>query len=249
MARVVVITTSNISRRLVKVILAVLCLSPAALLANEFELARLVSELHLASTQLANEVRDTRGQGDMRSYIKRLSRETASLMKAIQRDRSRASLRSEFTAVSRRYQTLEDAFLRFNKSGRDPQQFHALRLISSLHRNLSREFYLTNYLKPSLTVNHGDSSINSRRAVPPADSGRSNIHSDRSSRRFSSVPERRYNRPIITSRGLNFDHRSSVLDRRYRENSRRQMGIASDRYRSRFLNNHTDITRSFGGRH
>ena len=239
MARVVVITTSNISRRLVKVILAVLCLSPAALLANEFELARLVSELHLASTQLANEVRDTRGQGDMRSYIKRLSRETASLMKAIQRGRSRASLRSEFTAVSRRYQTLEDAFLRFNKSG----------LISSLHRNLSREFYLTNYLKPSLTVNHGDSSINSRRAVPPADSGRSNIHSDRSSRRFSSVPERRYNRPIITSRGLNFDHRSSVLDRRYRENSRRQLGITSDRYRSRFLNNHTDITRSFGGRH
>ena len=176
MARVVVITTSNISRRLVKVILAVLCLSPAVLLANEFELARLVSELHLASTQLANELRDTRGQGDMRFHIERLSRETASLMKAIQRDRSRASLRSEFTAVSRRYQALEDAFLRFNQKGRDPQQFHSLRLISSLHRNLSREFYLTNYLKPSLTVNHSDSSINSRRAVPPADSSRSNIH-------------------------------------------------------------------------
>ena len=245
MARVIATTAGNISMRLVTVILAVLCISPVALLAGEFKLLRLASELHSASTQLADELRNTRGQGNVRFHAERLSRKTVRLMKVIQDGRGHAHLRSEFTAISRRYQSLENAFLRANLGIADPLLSHSLSLISLLHGNLNREYYSVKSLESISPVYHRDASINSRRALPAVFSGRSYTYLNRSPyRRSSTVRDRHYNDRINASQGLNFDHRSSVLDRQYRNESRHQSGVIFDRSSIRSLDSRSGVTRN-----
>ena len=247
MARVIATTTGNITMRLVTVILVGLCISPVALFADEFKLVRLASELHSASTQLANELRNTRGQGNMRFHADRLSRKTARLMKVIQDDRGHAHLRSEFTAISRRYQSLENAFLRANLSSRDPLLPHSLSLISLLHGNLNREYYSAKSLGSISPVYHRDASINSRRALPAVFGGRSYTYSNRSPyRRPNTDRDRHYNERVNASQGLNFDHRSSVLDRQYRNKSHHQSGVTFDRPRTRSLDSRSGVTRNIG---
>ena len=247
MARVIATTAGNISMRLVTVILAVLCISPVTLLAGEFKLLRLASELHSASTQLANELRNTRGQGNVRFQAERLSRKTVRLMKVIQDGRGHARLRSEFTAISRRYQSLENAFLRANLGIADPLLSHSLSLISLLHGNLNREYYSVKSLESISPVYHRDASINSRRALPAVFSGRSYTYLNRSPyRRPSTVLDRHYNERVNASQGLNFDHRSSVLDRQYRNESRHQSGVIFDRSSIRSLDSRSGVTRNIG---
>ena len=121
--------------------LLVLWTNPAV--ATEFEIARLATQIYSYSANLAHQVRYTRGYGNVKIQADRLSREAAQLVDTIQRGRNVSSVRSQFKAISRRYESLETAFLRANRSSHDPQLYNSVGIISDLYSALSNQVYYT----------------------------------------------------------------------------------------------------------
>ena len=206
----VTVSRPRARKHLAYVTIAVLsCLPFSSVLATEFELARLTAQIYRLSSQLANELRYTRGYGTVRLQVDRLSREAEQLTNVISRNRSHSYIRSEFKDILRRYHSLEDAFLRANRSRHDPRLFQHVSQLSNIYSSLSDEFYYTNYPEPLPPAYVYNSPIRSNRAVPPAFGGRGSTQQRQSSRKRD---RRDYGR-ISASRGVDYLRRGSVADR------------------------------------
>ena len=129
-------------------LLSLLLLSPVAVFATDLDISRLAHQLNLLSGQLAQDLEYRRGYSSVHQHANRLSREAALLVDAVRRNRSHSYLRSQFNDVSRRYTTLEKAFLRANRGDHNPQLYNDVSLISTLFSDLSTEFYYSSYGDP-----------------------------------------------------------------------------------------------------
>ena len=109
--------------------------------ANHFELYRLATQLELASSQLSRELRHIYGYSSVRSQANSLARDASRLVDAIDQDRSASVVRSRFDALSRRYNRLEDAFLRINRNRHNAYVFDEVGHIHNLFSSLSSEYY------------------------------------------------------------------------------------------------------------
>lgn len=151
--------------------LLVLWTSPV--MATEFEIARLASQIYSYSANLAHQVRYTRGYGNVKIQADRLSREAAQLVDAIQRGSNVSTVRSQFKAISRRYESLETAFLRANRSSHDPRLYNSVGIISDLYSALSNQVYYTDSVYRSPDLYYYNPPFISRQNVP-AYSGQQN---------------------------------------------------------------------------
>lgn len=210
--------------------LIILLAIPPVANATQFEVSRLASELNQVSSELATELKNSRGYGSVRFSADRLSRAAADLVSAIRRNRSGSFLRSEFQDVARHYRELEEAFLR---SGREHNRYvySQVGLISNLFSGLNSEFYYTNYVEPAPQVFYYTPPVITRHRLPPAYSGRKVDptlpvgNRDGGGRRGTDrvtvlVPHR-------------YSHRSAVEDRHVqRQYEREQLERLGDRHRS-----------------
>ncbi|MCH7815524.1 MAG: hypothetical protein IIC60_03030 [Proteobacteria bacterium] len=122
--------------------------SPAIVFATHFEVSRLATQVNLASSQLADEVLYTRGYSSVHQQADRLSREAGQLVDAISSHRNQSYVRAQFNDVSRRYSSLERAFLRASRHHHDPYLFDAFGHISNLFHRLNSEYYYAFYQQP-----------------------------------------------------------------------------------------------------
>ncbi len=124
----------------------------SAVSANEFELSRIASEIRVASSFLAQDLKYSRGFGSVGQRADRLARDSAQLVDAISRRRSASNIRSQFADVSERYNDLEDAFFRASRNYSDDQVFNQMNLISALVNDLSAEYYYSPFYNSRNTV-------------------------------------------------------------------------------------------------
>lgn len=193
----------------VLVLLPCLWLAPA-LYANSAGLAQLAQQLDQASSGFAADLGSARGYASVRFAAERLGREAAELLDAIRRDRSRSYISAEFNDVGRHYRSLEQAWLRAS-AGRYDQAvtFHVNR-ISHLFSSLRSEFHY---------VQHGVSPY----LLPPPPVHRPVlIRPDQPGQAHSQRRDRRDYGQIRARRVLEFDQRSSVLDRQRRQQLQQQ---------------------------
>lgn len=169
-------------------------LVPVAVFASHFELSRLAKQLDLVSSQLAWELRYNGAYSSVRSRAQSLSREAGQLFDAIQRSRSNSSVRSHFKDVRRRYDKLEEAFLRANRKYYDAAVYREVELISHLFTGLSSEFYYAYNSVPRSRLPYYNSArsysyspFSSRSYSPPSRSSRA--YSPRSRSPAYSVPQ------------------------------------------------------------
>lgn len=184
-----------------------------AVSASHFELTRLANQLDLVSSRLAYELRYKGSYSTVRSRAKSLSREAGQLYDALQRNRSSSSIRSHYRDVSRRFEKLEEAFLRANRRYYDAYAYQEVGLISQLFDGLSSEFYYAYYNEPRSGLSYYGSSraysyvpYSSRSYSPP--------------RRSYSSPRRAYSAPprVYSPRSRSPGNRvPQVQDRRQRD--------------------------------
>ena len=191
-------------------------LAPSTLLATNFDVSHLAAELNRVSSELAVELRNTRGYGSVRFSADRLSREAADLVSAIRRNRSLSYQRAQFQDVVRHYRDLEEAFLR---SGREHNRYvyNKVGVISNLFSGLNSEFHYTNYVESAPQYSYVPPALNRYRRAPVV-SGRSIGLPGRAASEVARPSGRRgtgTNRVLIPAN--NFDHRSPVLERQQRQ--------------------------------
>jgi hypothetical protein len=231
------------SSRLASAALIILLAVPAMANATQFEVSRLASELNQVSSELAAELKNSRGYGSVRFSADRLSRAAADLVSAIRRNRSGSFLRSEFQDVARHYRELEEAFLR---SGREHNRYvySQVGLISNLFSGLNSEFYYTHYVEPAPQVFYYSPPVITRHRLPPAYSGRSvnparpagdrDVGNRRGSDRVTVVVPHRYShRSAVEDRHIRRLYESEQLDRLGARHSSGSGGVSGGRDQSR----------------
>ncbi|MBT7679463.1 MAG: hypothetical protein HN637_12700, partial [Gammaproteobacteria bacterium] len=115
-------------------------LMPTSASASHFELSRLANQMSMVSERLAYELRYVRNYGSVRQKAERLARETRQLDEALRRNRSNSYVRSQFRDVSRRFESLEDAFLRANRQDYNNYVYDEMSVLSDLFSRLWQEF-------------------------------------------------------------------------------------------------------------
>ena len=202
------------------VALATMLAHPSAVATN-FDVSHLAAELNRVSSELALELRNTRGYGSVRFSADRLSREAAQLVTAISRNRSLSYQRAQFQDVARHYRELEEAFLRSSRE-HNRYVYNKVGVISNLFSGLNSEFHYTNYVEPApLRYSYVPPSY-SRYGRAPIVSGRSPASPGRSTRGVEtpSVGRSSGSRTILLP-PRNFSHRSPVLERQQRQQMQR----------------------------
>jgi len=204
-------------------LLLLLLIVPATASANHFELARIARQLDLVSSQLAYELRYNGGYSSVRSRANSLSKEAAQLVYKVERNRSNSSLRAQFRDVNRRYERLEEAFLRANRNYFDAYIYQEFTVLSTLFSNLSSEFYYAVYEQP-------------RVRQPYYNSSRAYSYSPYSSRSYStrnylpglSIRNDRNSRNLRNSRNIRNDRndRNVGNDRNSRDNRSPRTGAS-----------------------
>lgn len=221
-------TTANTART--AFFAAILLLLPPVASATNFDVSHLAAELNRVSSELAQELRNTRGYNSVRFTANQLSREAADLVRAISRSRSLSAQRRAFQEVARRYRELEEAFLRVTRD-HDRYVYNQVGVISNLFSSLNSEFYYTNYVEPEPQRYYYVPPVIIRQQ-PLGGYGRRGIGQGDS--RQEPARKNRFDYPPI-SVGIpnNFSHRSSVLERQQRNNAQlgRGGGFGVPRYR------------------
>jgi len=123
-------------------------LSPNFVLGAHSELSQRATALYLASDQLVSELQHISGYSNVRQRAKSLRREAEQLIEVLGRNPSSSLIRSQFNDISRRYNRLEEAFLRANDRHFYLNLYDKLGQISDLYANLSQEFYYASYTGP-----------------------------------------------------------------------------------------------------
>lgn len=205
-------------------LLGVLFLISPAAFATHPDIARLATQLNLASGQLAYELRGSGAYSTIRQRSEYLSREAADLVDAVRRNRSNSQVRAQFQDVSQRFGSLEQAFLRLNRKDYNPYLFNELDRISGIYTSLSTEFrYTTGYGYVQPNVYYPPRIIYQQVPVPGYGVSRSFVNPGRPG--FDRQHEQRRDRREYGSRQVqklpNYDHRSPVLDRQQRLDNRR----------------------------
>ena len=174
-------------------LLGVIALSQPVL-ATEFEMSRLATELNAASSQLAKQLRGG-GYHSVRFSAQRLTRASADLLNAIRRNRSPSFLRSEFRDVARHYQEMEQAFLRLSRE-HDRNVYHAVGTVCNLFTGLNSEFYHARYAQPAPDVYIATPPVVTRYRLPP-------YHTDRSRNcRYGQRPSGQSTQPNRRATGI-----------------------------------------------
>lgn len=210
-------------------LLGILLMLPSLGFASHLDVARLATQLNLATGQLAYELRGSGAYSAIRQRSEYLSREAADLVDAVRHNRSSNHVESQFRDVSRRFASLEQAFLRLNKKDYNPFLFNELDRISSLYTSLGEEFrYFGSYgygqrntytppviIYQQIPAPEYGVSRGFVRPLPPRDQ-----RERESGREFRGNNRHDYDRRQV-QRLPNYDHRSPVLDRQQRLDSRR----------------------------
>lgn len=225
-------TPSSLSSRIVSRVLArlsgLLLMLPTLVFASHVDVARLATQLNLATGQLAYELRGSGAYSAIRQRSEYLSREAADLVDAVRRNRSSNHVQSRFRDVSRRFASLEQAFLRLHRKDYDPFLFNELDRISSLYTSLSQEFRYAGYGYEPLNAYSPPVIIYQQIPVPGYGVSRGFLNPAPSRYRnerdygheHPGNNRREYERRQV-QRFPNYDHRSPVLDRQQRLDSRR----------------------------
>lgn len=137
--------TSTTIKPLFPALALMLGLASSSAFATHFEISRLAAQIDVVSSQLAQELRYTRGFSGVSQRASSLSREAAELVDDISRNRSNSRIRSQFKQVSRRYVDMEEAFLRANRRSHNDAIFNEIGYISNLYNSLSSEIYFSGY--------------------------------------------------------------------------------------------------------
>ncbi len=123
------------------IVLCLLLATPVSVLANHLDVARLATQLNLASGQLAHELRGSGAYSSIRQRSEQLSREAAELVDAVRRNRNGVHLQSQFRDVSQRFLSLEKALLRLNSRDYSPFLSNEFDRLSSIYSSLSEQFH------------------------------------------------------------------------------------------------------------
>lgn len=121
--------------------LCLLLATPVSLHANHLDVARLATQLNLASGQLAYELRGSGAFSTIRQRSEHLSREAAELVDAVRRNRNSNQIQSQFRDVSQRFASLEKALLRLNSRDHSPYLFNEFDRLSGIYSSLSAQFH------------------------------------------------------------------------------------------------------------
>lgn len=208
-----------------------LLISPAAF-ATHPDIARLATQLNLASGQLAYELRGSGAYSTIRQRSEYLSREAADLVDAVRRNRSNSQVRAQFQDVSQRFASLEQAFLRLHRKDFNPYMFNELDRISGIYSSLSAEFRYTSGYGYGYDYGYGQPNgynppliIYQQVPVPGYGVSRGFVNPGRP--RLDHKQDQGRDRREYGSRQVqklpNFDHRSPVLDRQQRLDRRPQV--------------------------
>ncbi len=130
-------------QNLLWVLAIVLCLlqaAPVSVLTNHLDVARLATQLNLASGQLAHELRGSGAYSSIRQRSEQFSREAAELVDAVRRNRNGVHLQSEFRDVSQRFLSFEKALLRLNSRDYSPFLSNEFDRLSGIYSSLSEQF-------------------------------------------------------------------------------------------------------------
>jgi hypothetical protein len=229
--------------RIHAVLLLALCSLPGLVQATEYEIARLTTQIQFHSDQLASAMRYSQGYGRVGLHADRLSREAEQLLKAIRRNRSDAYIRSEFGDLSQRYQDLEEAFFRAQERRQNQRLFNQLGNISKLYTALSTQFYYRGNVEPAPRVYYYEQAQPIRLWPPSAYRSRAlNLPGPTPQNKELRRDRRDYGR-LTATRPLQFDHRSSVLERQAQRQSQYQHQRSYIERASRSRERHTTETR------
>lgn len=214
-----VIMPNSQSRRtgLLLMLLPVLLLFPALASATAYELSHLASQLNFASTRLAHDLRGNHGYSRVRFSAERLGREAEQLVESISRDRSRSHIRSQLDDVRRRYEDLEKAVLRIDGGRHREFVFEQMDQISSLYGSLNAEFYYDPRTRRPVP-RYYDYFPRPGLIVPRSYQYRQYNGQHQQSRQ----EQRRGTGRYTARRPMQFDHRSSVLERQQRQERQRR---------------------------
>lgn len=134
----------NKPRGLMRLLAASLCLllaTPISVLANHLDVARLATQLNLASGQLAHELRGSGAYSTIRQRSEQLSREAAELVDVVRRNRNTNQVQSQFRDVSQRFVSLERALLRLRRNDYSHYVFNEFDRLSDIYSSLSEQFH------------------------------------------------------------------------------------------------------------
>lgn len=205
-------------------VVSLLSLVPTAANAAHPDIAHFATQLNLATSQLAYELRGAGAYSVIRQRADRLSREAADLVNVVRRNQSNNRVESQFRDVQQRFASFEQAFLRLNRRDYDPYLFNELDRISHIYSNLSGQFHYQSgyaYVQPLVVappVVIRQYNYDSRRGNVSGYSNRSVFppHKEQSGKR----DRREYDRRVVRQ-APNYDHRSPVLERQQRLDNRR----------------------------
>lgn len=210
---------------------SLLVLTPSLASATHPDIARLATQLNLASSQLAYELRGSGAYSVIRQRADRLSREAADLVDAVRRNQSNNRVHAQFRDVQQRFASFEQAFLRLNRRDYDPYLFNELDRITVIFNSLNGQFrYASGYaysqpivVAPPVIIRQYDSNVYF------GNRGGYSVRPNRPPRGdYSNKRDRRdYGRREV-QRLPNFDHRSPVLERQQRLDNRRH-GVQTGR--------------------
>lgn len=204
--------------------LVVVLVLPATALGNHQDIAHLATQLNLATSQLAYDLRGSGAYSSIRQQSERLSREAAQLVEAVRKNRSQNHVRAQFRDVSQRFASLEQAFLRLNRRDYDPALFNELDRISGLYNTLNAEFRYTGGYAYEQPYQYNPPVIIYQQIPAPGygiPRGFVNPQPQFRQEQYERRDRRDYGRRQVF-RQMEFDHRSPVLDRQLRHDNNRQ---------------------------
>lgn len=202
-------------------LLPVFLLLPAVVSATAYELSRLASQLNFSSTRLAEDLRGSYGYSRLRFAAERLGQEAEQLVESISRDRSRSTIRSQLDDVRRRYEDLEKVVLRIDGGRHRDFVFDRMDQINHLYSSLNAEFY---YDPRTRRVPARHYYPRSGIYFPAPVLTLPRTHEQRSFKNQghdAQEQQRRGTGRYTARRPMQFDHRSSVLERQQRQTRER----------------------------
>lgn len=148
-------------------LVSVLLFAPISGSASHLDVARLATQLNLASGQLAYELRGAGAYSSIRQRSDQLSREAADLLDAVRRNRSPNHVQSQFRDVSQRFASLEQAVLRLHRRDYSPYLFNELDRISGIYNELSAQFHYAGIYGYEQSSWYGSRAYSARAYSPP----------------------------------------------------------------------------------
>ena len=208
--------------KLTRMLLLCSLLVPTGAFATDFEISQLATEIRHASERLALGLRYSNGYGSVRHSASRLSSEADQLLRAVSYNRSSSVIRAEFRDIARRYQDLEQDYLRANRSGYNALAYAEMDNLSYLFTSLSNVIYYGqrtapvyggyNYVPPVASYQpYSNRGVRPLRQVAPGGHARPGVGQEDKGR----INRFEYGRRSIGASN-NFDHSSPVLQRQQR---------------------------------